>query len=112
MSSAYKLAESEAQFQGRVQEYATLRGWSWMHIQKAQNAAGYWRTPVTGNLGKGWPDLFMVRGKRIVAAELKGDRTPISRWQQAVLDALIRVPGVEVFIWRPDDWDDVMEVLK
>lgn len=107
---AFKIAETEAQFQSRVMEYASLRGWQWLHIQRAQNAQGYWRTPVQGLLGRGWPDLFMVREGKLLAAELKGDKTPLTSSQGAVLD-LLHLAGVEVHIWRPEDWDRIMEIL-
>jgi hypothetical protein len=112
MTAAFKIAETESQFQSRIMEYATLRGWSWMHINKAQNAAGYWRTPVVGLLGRGFHDLFLVRGDRIVSAECKSEKGYMTTQQRMVADLLQNTGKVEVYVWRPEDWEKVMEILK
>ena len=112
MTTAFKIQETEAQFQERVEQYATIRGWKWMHVQKTANDRGYWRTPIRGMLGKGFPDLFMVRGHRIIAAELKGSRGRYSASQEQVLGWLTETGYVEVYRWQPKDWDSVIEVLQ
>lgn len=110
--TTFKLEETETQFQNRVMEYATMRGWKWLHINKAQNSAGYWRTPVMGELGLGWPDLFLVRGSRMIAAELKSGKKYLTRKQEDVLGWLTATGYVESYVWHPDEWETVMEVLK
>lgn len=52
----------------------------------------------------GFPDLTMVRGPRLVFAELKSDRGIVSSEQAEWLAALRRVEVVEVAVWRPEDW--------
>lgn len=111
-SDSFRIAETEAQFQSRIMEYATLRGWSWLHINKAQNSQGYWRTPVVGPLGRGFHDLFMIRGDRIISAECKSDRGYMSGAQRMVADLLQQTGKVEVYVWRPEDWDKLMEILR
>lgn len=91
---------AEKEFQATVREVAKALGWesytTWNSIHSPQ----------------GFPDLFMVRGPRAVAAELKrmnGKPTPAQiKW----LSILAQVPGIETFLWRPCDWDQIKEVLK
>ena len=65
--------ETEAAFQARVTRYAEEQGWQWMHIGRVGK---YTANGAKGTLGTGWPDLIMVRGQRMVAAELKAQRAP------------------------------------
>jgi hypothetical protein len=60
----------------------------------------------------GWPDLTMVRGERLVAAELKREGKQPTPAQRRWLDALGAVPSIEVFVWRPSDWAEIVEVLR
>lgn len=109
--AAFKIEQSESQFQVAVQELASMKGWRWMHIQKALNDRGYWRTPITGQLGKGWPDLVLVRNGRLIFVELKANGKQPTGIQSEVLGVLTAVPCVEVYVWRPVDWQIVMETL-
>lgn len=110
--AAFKIAQTESQFQAAVQDYATLNQWSWMHIQKALNDRGYWRTPITGQLGKGWPDLVLCRGSRLLFVELKGEHGKVTGIQSEVLAVLGVVPCAEVYVWRPSDWPLILDTLK
>lgn len=109
--SAFRLAETEDQFRLRVQGLASFLGWEWMHLQRALNDRGYWRTPVQGPIGVGFPDLMLVKGDRIVFVELKADRGRLTPAQERVLEVLRAVPCTEVYVWKPDDWDWITEVL-
>lgn len=101
---------TEAQFQAAVIEYAVLRGWDWMHVERMGDRKG-WRTPTKGTL-RFWPDLTLVRGSRQVYAELKAQKAPpASEGQKQVLLKLSLIPGNEVYIWRPGDMAQVLEVL-
>lgn len=59
----------------------------------------------------GFPDETLVRGERLVFAELKSAKGVVSDLQQLWLDALAAVPGVEVHVFRPADWERVVEIL-
>ncbi len=64
----------------------------------------------------GWPDVVCVRvGSdgvgRCVVAELKSERGYPRSEQRAWLDALGRCPGIEAYLWRPRDLDEVLRVL-
>jgi hypothetical protein len=107
----FKVELSESQFQGQVQELATLYGWEYMHIRPGLNQRGAWRTPISGTLGAGWPDLILVRGDRTVFAELKSEKGKLTAAQVTVLN-LLESAGHQVFCWRPSDWDTLVEVLR
>jgi hypothetical protein len=99
--------ETEAAFQARLISYAVGRGWEWMHIGRTGKYAA---NGAKGTLGTGWPDLTLVRGTRLIFAELKAQRAPIpGAEQQRVL--LILSDAAEVYHWRPSDWPMILEVL-
>jgi hypothetical protein len=105
---------NEGQLQAAVIECAQLLGWRVAHFRVAKTEKG-WRTPVSAD-GAGFPDLVMVRGGRLIFAELKGDggamRTAQVEWTRdlaAVSVAVQRggldeVPLVDVQVWKPADW--------
>lgn len=100
---------SEATFQQQVEAVAKRLGWRCYHTKFSQGSSA------------GFPDLVMVRGLRLVFAELKRQsetRGKVTAKQQAWLDDLEAVaagidavrspdaspiPGVEVYVWRPID---------
>jgi nicotinamidase-related amidase len=108
---------NEAEWQDQVigtardHEGVAIRfGWHVLHLRPGRTAHG-WRTPVQGDMGKGWPDLILVRGERILAAELKAEGKRTTPEQDAVL-ALLERCGVEVYVWRPSDLTAVIEALR
>ena len=103
---------SEQDFQQQVTDLAELYSWSWVHFRPAQTAKG-WRTPVSGPLGKGWPDLILVRARdqRVIFAELKTDAGKATADQAATL-AFLTESGAEAHLWRPRDFDAIQEVLR
>jgi hypothetical protein len=101
---------SEAAFTGQVLQAARLLGWQSAHFRPARTARG-WRTPVQGD-GKGFPDLILLRGPRLVVAELKVDGGRLRPEQESWLAAFRQLPGAEVHVWRPRDWDQLTEVLR
>jgi len=109
VSSVLDRQISEAAFQQQVIDLAGLRGWLVAHFRVAQNSKGRWRTPVAGD-GAGFPDLVLVRD-RVIFAELKSERGRTTLQQREWLQAL-EAAGVEVFVWRPRDWNEVERTLK
>lgn len=99
---------SEDDWLGMVTELATLKGWEWMHVRPAMRQAS-WRTPTTGSMARGWPDLVLVKGRRILFVELKADRGSVTEDQKRVLDVLRSAADVDV--WRPADWARIVEAL-
>ncbi len=90
---------SEAAWQGRVIDYARLRGWTVMHHPDSRRATA-----------AGWPDLSLVRPPRLIFAELKAQQGRV-RPEQALMHAVLRHCSVDVWVWRPSDWPQVMETL-
>lgn len=102
--------ETERSFQRKLLQLAKLLGWRSAHFRPARTAQG-WRTAVEGD-GKGFPDTVLVRGSRLVFAELKRQDARTTPEQDAWLEALSRCLGVEVHIWRPSDWPEIERVLR
>lgn len=90
---------SEAEWQRTVVEYAERRGWLTFHDHDSRRD------------NAGFPDLVLVRRGRVVFAELKRQRGTMRREQETWLAALV-VCAVEVYVWRPSDWDSVEELLR
>lgn len=108
---------TEDQFWHQVTELASLLGWHWLHIRKSatgtRGAGGrmMWRTPVAGPLGKGWPDLVLMRKGRTIFAELKSEKGKTSGDQDSVLAFLVDM-GFDVYVWRPSDIEQIAELLR
>ena len=99
----------ERDFQQQVTDLAEICGWSWAHFRPARTLHG-WTTPVSGPLGKGWPDLVLLRRERIVFAELKRDKGKVDAHQAWVLELL--GAAAEAYVWRPSDLTAIAEVLR
>lgn len=71
----------------------------------------HWITPVAAD-GKGFPDLILLRD-RILVVEVKGTGGKLRPDQIKWLSAFRLVPGVEVHVWSPKEWEagTVEEVL-
>lgn len=100
---------TEKSFQKQVIELAQRYGWKVAAFRTALSQAGNWMTPVQGD-GKGWPDLFMVRGNRAIALELKvGYNKPTEEqwdWLGSLKDA-----GIDAYMVTPKHWDLIETVL-
>jgi hypothetical protein len=88
-------------------------------------ANGRWQVAVEGPLGKGWPDLVLVRerDRRLIFAELKRELEQPTDDQARVLEVLGRVRRapldlrrpdqrascIQTFVWRPSDLRDPIE---
>jgi hypothetical protein len=101
-------ATREDTFTRDLLDLARLTGWRSAHFRPARTAQG-WRTPVAGD-GKGWPDLVLLRGGRIIVAELKQEGKYPGPEQRAWLEAWRSTPA-EVHVWRPSDWPSIVQTL-
>jgi len=117
----------EYALQSQIAELAHLLGWETIAFRPALTKRGY-RTPGTGSMARGWPDMTLVRARdrRLIFAELKSDVGRLSDDQKRVLDVLralegeyLRdVPGgfdalqIEVHVWKPKDFDRIQETLR
>ena len=103
---------SEAEFQKQIITLFHLFGWKVAHFRKARirvKGVETYRTPV-GADGAGWPDILAVRGGHIIAAELKSEQGKLTKEQYDWLEALGRT-GIEVYIWRPSDYEAIEKLL-
>jgi hypothetical protein len=103
--------ESEASFQAWFLGRARELGWRTAHFRTARTEDGRHLTPVAGD-GAGFPDNVLLRGGRLVVAELKSDKGTFGRGQPEWLAAWREVPCAEVFVWRPKDRPQIEEVLR
>lgn len=107
---------SEREFQALVTETAELFGWLWGHWRAGQTKHG-WRTPVEGPLGAGWPDLVLMRARdgRVIFAELKRDGAKLTAEQLELREYMTSETFLGRFqhvVWRPADFDRIVEVLQ
>lgn len=95
----FALDISEREFMAHVVKLAKARGFLVYHTYRSDRSE------------PGFLDLVMVREDRIVWAELKTEIGKMSAAQQKWYDALDRA-GEFVYLWRPSDWWEIVEVLK
>jgi hypothetical protein len=95
--------ELEKDFQQRVMHLAKLYRWQCYAIPDSRRASL-----------AGYPDLTMwnVDQKRLIFAELKREKGKVSESQKVVLSELSQLTQCEVYIWRPSDFDNIIEILK
>lgn len=101
---------TERDFQRMVVELARLRGWRAHHTRPALDRRGRWLTPIQGDAG--FPDLVLARAGRIVFAELKREGRKPTLLQQGWLEVLATCAGVEVYLWTPADWGEIVRILR
>jgi len=94
------LQVTEKEFLQQVRELASLCGWLVYHTYDSR------RSP------EGFPDLVLVRGDKVIFAELKSEKGRVRPEQRMWLDALEKVRRSEACLWRPNDWDRIVEVLR
>jgi len=108
---------TETEFLVMVTELATIYGWRWAHFRVARTEHG-WRTPVSGPLGKGHPDLMLSRERdgRMIFAEIKTNTGRLSEDQAIVLGHYMGVSRrhgwLQAVVWRPRDFDEIVAALK
>ena len=95
--------ELEKDFQERVCHLARLYHWRIYSIPDSRRVSM-----------AGYPDLTMwnVEQKRLIFAELKREKGKVSESQKIVLSELGQLVQCEVYVWRPSDWDSIIEIMK
>ena len=91
--------QSEAELQGAVIDLAERLRWLVYHTHDSRHSA------------KGFPDLCLARGERLVFAELKTENGKLSDAQREWLQAL-EIAGAECFVWRPSQFDEILGELR
>ncbi len=112
----------------------TISAWEWKQICHARTKEKDWQKRVEGVLRAnnfliyhtlrskgstpGFPDICAVKGERdgsggrLIYIENKTEKGKVSEAQKEWLDALATVPGVEVYIFRPSQFDELLKVAK
>jgi hypothetical protein len=104
------MKHNEADFTKQVLQLAKLLGWRSAHFRPGMMANGRWITAVSGD-GKGFPDLVLVRGKRLLFVELKTDTGEMSDEQVSWMGSLF-IAGAEVQMWTPSRLDYIQKELE
>lgn len=99
----FNLQITEHTFQDKVISYARQFGWRVSAMHKSQDI--WWGCDV------GFPDLTMVRGERLIFAELKAMGGRLGKGQPEWIESLKRT-GAEVYLWRPSDEATVIKTLS
>ena len=89
---------TEEQWLQQVRELARLKGWLNYHTRSSHRS------------DPGFPDLVLVRGHRLIFAELKREKGRVTASQRTWLAALEET--AETHVWRPSDWERVEQILK
>jgi len=91
---------TERDFRQQVMELARLCGWLCYFTWTAVHSP------------PGFPDLVLCRPPRLIIVELKSDKGRVTAAQEEWLEALARVPWLECYVWRPDDWPEIEAQLQ
>jgi len=92
-------AMSEREFQAQIIKLARLLGWRVFHPWLSVHSAS------------GWPDLALCRPPRFLLAEIKRERADLTPAQVCWRLDLAECPGVEIYTWRPSDFEEITRVL-
>jgi hypothetical protein len=95
--------QTEAQFQHQVRDLAELCGWDII-----------WCTWNSQHSPAGEPDLRLgrIKDKRFVFAELKRDKKSKVAPAQVKAQSDLKAMGMEAYLWTPEDWPEIEEVLR
>ena len=88
--------------QPAVRKMAKLLGWEFYHTHDSRKSEA------------GFPDVVLVRNRRLIFAELKRQKGRTSEDQIKWLNKLSQCEGVEVYVWRPSHYfsGEIEKILK
>ena len=92
-------AITEGQFQVSVVQVAVDGGWMLYHDYDSRRSTA------------GFPDLVMTRDGRTIFAELKSEKGRVRPAQKLWIAELEKTQGIEVYIWRPSNMDQIVDTL-
>jgi hypothetical protein len=100
---------SEPAFMATVIDMAERLGWKVCHFHDSRREVrpGVF---IGDKQAAGFPDLVMVRGRRLLCAELKKEKGKLTPAQEEWMRVLRNV--AECHVWKPSDFDLIEEVLR
>ena len=99
--AAWKNSMLEKDFHEQVAHLMRLEGWSVYSVPDSR------RVSLAG-----YPDITAWRGTRLIFAELKREKGRTSPAQDEVLADLQQIPCAKVYIWKPSDFDRIVELVR
>jgi len=102
---------TETEFMQQIIDLAHLYSWHVAHFRPAWSRDGKRCMTAVAADGAGFPDLCMVKRCRLIFAELKADKGRLSPEQQGWIDNLTNSMRCEVYIWKPENFEEIVEVL-
>lgn len=99
----------ERDFGTLVEHLLDLFGWTWKHDEPAVRQSGTWATSFRGR--RGFPDYVATRDGRLIFAEIKNERGKLTTGQVEWI-AMLRMTAAEIYVWRPDDLEEIKRVLR
>jgi len=93
-------AMTEAELQRQVIDLAEALGWLVYHTYNSRRSQ------------RGFPDLCLVKGTRLMFVELKREKGKLSAYQQEWLRAIDDAKRVDWRIVRPSSFDTLADDLK
>ena len=90
---------TEKEFSRNVCQLAAIKGYEVYH------------TFYSFHSDPGFPDLTLAKAEDLIFAELKTERGKLTQAQKKWLEVLAATGKCRVFIWRPSDWQEVMETI-
>lgn len=105
----------ESEVESALIDAAELFGWVCMHPRPCRTNQG-WRTAVSGNGAKGWPDWTLIRGDRMLFIETKGTGGKLSeeqgQWRDRIRVVEEATGGlVRWVLCDPSSLDDCIKML-
>ena len=91
---------TEKQFESQIKDLAKIYGWKLYHPFLSK-----WSE-------RGYPDITLLRDRRLIFAELKSEKGKLTQAQAQWLWLLRKVPGIEVRIWRPRMLEKIARMLR
>ncbi len=102
---------NESDFMQQVIDLGHLYGWTIAHFRPAWSRDGKRCMTTVQADGKGFPDLCMVKQFRLIFAELKSEGGRLSPEQEAWISVLNCSMRCEVYIWKPENWLEIVNIL-
>lgn len=110
---------SAAEFRKICHAYTKEKEWQ-KSVEGVLRMSGWLVYHTLGSMGStaGFPDIVALKVDpksgvcRMIVAELKTEKGRLSGAQKDWMDKFARMPGAEVFVWRPSQFDEVLEVAS